>query len=189
MTEKRVENQSYYYTLLEKEKNKLLSLMAREGFSLRESTAELSVVDNHPADTGSELFERSKDLSLYDRHVKKLEQIDSALSRMEQGGYGLCLSCDGPIPAERLEAIPYTMYCLACQGLREQEIREGEQDDRPIEELPLSTPFAKTFACQTNSNECEGEDAWQDVAGYGNADSLQDRPEENTPKQRRRVDS
>ena len=163
--------------------------MERERYSLRESIGELSVVDNHPADIGSELFERSKDLSLFDRHEKKLDQIDAALDRIRMGKYGYCLSCNDPIPEGRLEAVPYASYCLTCQDLREHESREGEQDDRPIEEQPLPTPFARTYACQTDSDDCEGEDAWQDVAGYGNADSLQDRPEENTPEGRRSVDS
>ncbi len=189
MSEKIGAVQSHYHGLLEQEKKKILSLMSREEFSLRESIGELSVVDNHPADVGSELFERSKDLSLYDRHVKKLDQIDAALERIDQGIFGYCQSCNIAIPAERLDAVPYAQYCLDCQDLREKETREREQDDRPIEETSLSTPFARTYACQTDSDDCEGEDAWQDVAGYGNADSLQDRPEENTPDGRRRVDS
>ncbi len=188
MSEKIDVAQSHYHSLLEQEKKKILSLMSREGFSLRESIAELSVVDNHPADIGSELFERSKDLSLYDRHVKKLDQIDAALERMAQGNYGYCQACNSAIPGERLEVVPYAQYCLDCQSLRENESREREQDDRPIEEASLAIPFARTYACQTDSDDCEGEDAWQDVAGYGNADSLQDRPEENTPDRRRRID-
>lgn len=189
MSTKNGVDQSHYLALLEQEKKKLMSSMERESFSLRQSIGELSVVDNHPADIGSELFERSKDLSLFDRHEKKLEQIDAALDRIYQGEYGYCLSCKGAIPTERLDAVPYASFCLTCQDLQEKESREKEQDDRPIEERPLSTPFARTFACQRDSDDCEGEDAWQDVAGYGNADSLQDRPEDNTPKGRRRVDS
>ncbi|MEW5921809.1 MAG: TraR/DksA C4-type zinc finger protein [Bacillota bacterium] len=178
-----------YKALLEKEKKILLSHMAKEGFSLRESTAELTVIDNHPADTGSELFERSKDLAIYDRHVKKLRDIEDALERLSQGKFGYCRACGGPIPGERLDAVPYAAYCLSCQSLREKETRENEQDDRPVEELLLSTPFARTFACQRDGDECEGEDAWEDVSQYGSADSLQDRPEDNTPDRRRRVDS
>lgn len=174
---------SHYYQLLEQEKKKTLSLMTKEGFTLRESLGELSVVDNHPADTGSELFERSKDMTLYDRHVKKLEQIDEALQRMAEGNYGNCLSCGASIPGQRLEAVPYARYCVGCQQLLENESREKEGDDRPVEELPLSTPFARTFACQRGADECEGEDAWQDVAAYGTADSLQDSPEENSPEE------
>lgn len=178
-----------YKAMLEKEKKILLSHMAGEGFSLREGTAELSVVDNHPADMGSELFEKSKDFALYDRHQRKLHDIDDALERLSRGRFGYCRACGNPIPEARLEAIPYASYCLQCQNLRENEVREGEEDDRPVEELLFAKPFARTYACQLDEERCEGEDAWEDVSQYGNADSLQDRPEDNSPKRRRRVDS
>lgn len=172
-------DQNKYLALLEEEKKKVLSSVAREGVSLRENTGELSVVDNHPADTGSELFERSKDLALYDRHLKKIVEIDGAFERMARGTFGYCLFCGEAIPEQRLQVVPYASYCTGCQNLREKEGRERNGDDRPIEEELLATPFSRTFACQRGSDTCEGEDAWQDVEEYGNADSIQDRPEDN----------
>ncbi|MEV7079635.1 TraR/DksA C4-type zinc finger protein [Streptomyces sp. NPDC093516] len=44
-----------------------------------------------------------------------LKEIDEAFRRVEQGTYGTCLSCRKPIPAERLEILPYTRHCVACQ--------------------------------------------------------------------------
>ena len=50
----------YYSRLLQQEKDSLLSFMAQEGMgkhvSLKDSIEELSLIDNHPADTGSELL-------------------------------------------------------------------------------------------------------------------------------------
>jgi len=44
----------------------------------------------------------------------ELTQIYEALSRIEKNEYGVCEICDGPIRAERLEALPYTNRCFNC---------------------------------------------------------------------------
>ena len=44
-----------------------------------------------------------------------LEQVEDALRRIEQGSYGKCVICGKPIEPARLEAIPWTPYCLADQ--------------------------------------------------------------------------
>ncbi|GGJ45365.1 TraR/DksA family transcriptional regulator [Streptomyces brasiliensis] len=44
-----------------------------------------------------------------------LQQIDEAFDRVEDGTYGTCLGCARPVPAERLEILPYTPFCVACQ--------------------------------------------------------------------------
>ena len=40
--------------------------------------------------------------------------IDAALSRINDGSYGLCSSCGIKIPDERLSALPYTTSCINC---------------------------------------------------------------------------
>ncbi|MBO8203446.1 TraR/DksA family transcriptional regulator [Streptomyces smyrnaeus] len=45
-----------------------------------------------------------------------LKEIDEAFTRIADGSYGTCLGCRKPVPAERLEILPYTRYCVACQG-------------------------------------------------------------------------
>ncbi|MFD7391506.1 TraR/DksA family transcriptional regulator [Streptomyces sp. NPDC059852] len=44
-----------------------------------------------------------------------LKEIDAAFARVEDGGYGTCQGCAKPIPAERLEILPYARYCVPCQ--------------------------------------------------------------------------
>jgi len=44
-----------------------------------------------------------------------LKEIDEAFARIDGGTYGTCLGCAKPVPAERLEILPYTRYCVACQ--------------------------------------------------------------------------
>ena len=42
-------------------------------------------------------------------------EISAAQRRIENGTYGTCLRCDDPIPAKRLDAIPWAAYCVVCQ--------------------------------------------------------------------------
>lgn len=163
---------NHFSNLLQKEKELLLSTDEGMGVSLRESIQELSLIDNHPADTGSELFERSKDLSLREKRLSTLRKIDDALHRIELGEYGVCARCGRQIEKERLEAIPYTPYCFACRQVREREAEIKEESDRPVEELNLSPPFKRTFL--EDNSWYDGQNAWEQVAEYGTASSLQD---------------
>ena len=44
----------------------------------------------------------------------EIAEIDAALSRIDQGLYGTCKRCNGPIAAERLRAVPHALMCAAC---------------------------------------------------------------------------
>jgi DnaK suppressor protein len=43
-----------------------------------------------------------------------LRAVEAALVRIDDGTYGYCVRCGAEIPAERLEAVPWSPYCLAC---------------------------------------------------------------------------
>src|SRR5713226_3318781 len=45
----------------------------------------------------------------------QLKLIEEALDRIEAGDYGICLSCEEPIPSKRLQALPWAKYCVNCQ--------------------------------------------------------------------------
>ncbi len=49
----------------------------------------------------------------------ELRQIDAALRRVEDGSYGLCQDCGEPIDERRLQALPASPYCTACQAIHE----------------------------------------------------------------------
>jgi RNA polymerase-binding transcription factor DksA len=51
--------------------------------------------------------ERGRDLALAARAMEMIEEIDHALSKFDQGTYGICEVSGEPIPEERLEAIPW----------------------------------------------------------------------------------
>ena len=85
------------------------------GESSNEEMGELTDFDaNHPADAGTEMFEKERDLALVDSLNGQLIQIETALSRVDAGTYGTCERCGKPIGAERLIALPSATYCITC---------------------------------------------------------------------------
>jgi DnaK suppressor protein len=62
---------------------------------------------------------RELNLLLGTRERQKLDQIESALSRMEKGEYGFCEDCEENIPAGRLKAMPFATLCVKCKSERE----------------------------------------------------------------------
>ncbi len=128
--------------------------------SMREEIAELSVVDNHPADVGSEYFEKSKDLSLKENKMYILQRVEAALAKIDGGTYGICERCGDSISLERLKAVPYTLFCYPCQ--REED--EGFYCDRPVEEDVLKNPFVKDRLEADNRQ--DSEDFWQEIARH-----------------------
>ena len=62
--------------------------------------------DQHPADMGTETFEREKDLSILEQLEAELAEIQAALQRVEDGTYGIDEVTGDPIAPERLDAVP-----------------------------------------------------------------------------------
>jgi DnaK suppressor protein len=109
---------------LEEERTRLEGVrdgILREGEEADEG-GELSSVDQHPGDLGSETFEHEKNLSLLEQVSDELLQIEAAFQRLEQGTYGTCQACGRPIAAERLEALPASRFCVDDQAKAEREL-------------------------------------------------------------------
>lgn len=58
------------------------------------------------------------------RHAQ-LAMVREALNRLAEGSFGECLHCSNTIGAKRLEALPWTRYCIECQ----EKIENGEIQD------------------------------------------------------------
>ena len=82
----------------------------------KESLQELSVVDEHQGDIGTETFEREKDLSIVESVRAGLDDVEQALGRLDAGTYGSCEVCHQPIADERLEAVPAARFCVEHQA-------------------------------------------------------------------------
>ena len=100
-----------------------LSGEAGEATGERETMSELSLADQHPADVGTEMFEREKDMSIIDRVDAEIADVDRALRRLDDGTYGLCEACGRPIPKARLEIKPEARFCVDDQARAEREAR------------------------------------------------------------------
>ena len=75
------------------------------------------------ADVASDDMDRKMIEAIGSQDLKRLRMIDSALTRIKQGKYGLCMKCGKKIPRERLEAIPYALMCVECKTLEEKRNR------------------------------------------------------------------
>lgn len=89
------------------------------------SGAEVSLTDQHPADVGTERFERDKDISILNGIEGELTDVKHALHRLDEGGYGTCEACGRPISADRLRARPGARFCIEDQALAERELRSA----------------------------------------------------------------
>ena len=80
----------------------------------RDSTGNLSNLPLHMADVGTENYDQEFTLGLIENEQLTLEQIQEALTRIDRGTFGKCQDCGSPIAKPRLQALPYTPYCIDC---------------------------------------------------------------------------
>lgn len=67
-------------------------------------------------DVAKSLVDADTHASIIERAEQQLAQINNALTRLDDGQYGICLDCGEEIPFERLKAIPSAIYCVGCQS-------------------------------------------------------------------------
>jgi RNA polymerase-binding transcription factor DksA len=104
----------------------LISGLEREGMaaeSQADAMGEMAPASQHPADIASDTFERERDLGLLEDFRAELDEVSAALIRLSHGVYGICEGCRVTIPVERLEAVPATRYCIACEQRHERDVR------------------------------------------------------------------
>jgi DnaK suppressor protein len=76
-----------------------------------------------------------RDLAVHsvDRMHAVLRLVEGALSEIRDGTFGVCAQCGDDIPVKRLEAVPWSPYCVTCQERAEQSGCNGElaEDETP----------------------------------------------------------
>ncbi|WP_026689977.1 TraR/DksA C4-type zinc finger protein [Alteribacter aurantiacus] len=138
--------------------------------SLRDRTGELSNYDNHPADGGTDLFERSKDLALHEQMKNHLRNIDKALERIEKGTYGICEKTRQQIPMERLEANPLAKTTVDAVSKNS----DPAYYDRPSEEEVLGGFDRYNYDNDDTETEFDAEDSLQSVSQFNEVDGVYD---------------
>lgn len=67
-------------------------------------------------DMAANTYSQQVIMQLGERERERLQEVEAAFERMEDGSYGICEESDNPIPFSRLEAIPYAKYTVAAQN-------------------------------------------------------------------------
>ncbi len=93
-------------------------------------------------DLASEERDREISFILGDREREKLQSIEGALERIDDGSYGICEHCDSEIAAGRLDAMPFSRLCVSCQAEQEKEARSQRRADDERAYRRLSTTEA-----------------------------------------------
>jgi RNA polymerase-binding transcription factor DksA len=86
--------------------------MTKDLESLFAASADSNADDEHDPEGQTIAYERSQLSALIQRAQQHLAGIDAAVTRLQQGSYGVCEVCDQPIPAARLEARPTARTCV-----------------------------------------------------------------------------
>ncbi len=114
MEKKRLE---HFKKILEERQQKLRRTANRNAQDGRDADLESAqdIADRAASSYNKEfLFHQSNN----DRQL--LSMVEGALSRLREGAFGQCISCGEEINAKRLDAVPWTRYCIECQEKVEQ---------------------------------------------------------------------
>src|SRR5271156_5669666 len=109
----------YYKKKLQTRREELLKTIARTGEEGRAADDDPTV---DLADKAANSYTKEFLFGQTDTDRSTLQLIEAALTRMKNGAYGLCASCENEIQVKRLEAVPWTKHCLACQEKQEKGI-------------------------------------------------------------------
>ena len=71
------------------------------------------------ADAGTATFDRERDFSIRNNIQDLVDQMGTAMSRIDDGTYGTCERCGKPIDAARLRALPHASLCMDCKRREE----------------------------------------------------------------------
>jgi len=124
-----IEIDEFKVMLLEKRNEILGNVSTMESEALRRDRSDLSNMPTHMTDLGTDNYEIENILGLMDSERKILLEIYDALKCIEDGTYGICESGGEQIPKERLKAIPWARYCVACATLLEKGLLAKKQNE------------------------------------------------------------
>ena len=85
---------------------------------IKTSTQSNAIYSSHMADAGSDLVEMEKAYYFVQRDSKFLKYLNRALDMIDEGTFGVCVSCKKLIDKERLMEVPHTTSCFSCKSNR-----------------------------------------------------------------------
>ena len=102
-------------------KNEILTQLAANSSDVKQIIETMETKDS--IDLASDTIDGTLLETLNEKDLNRIKLIDNALTRIEQGRYGLCVKCGKPIAQARLEAIPYALMCIECKSEEERRNR------------------------------------------------------------------
>jgi DnaK suppressor protein len=115
-----------YKTILEQRQAELAGVLRnRDAITIEKSPDALDEVQN--------AAERELAIRNLDRESNLLRNVRAALRRIEEGTYGVCVHCEEDISPKRINAVPWTPFCIACQEQADRAQQEGNNES--FEEL------------------------------------------------------
>ncbi|MBD3811455.1 MAG: TraR/DksA C4-type zinc finger protein [Betaproteobacteria bacterium] len=82
----------------------------------------IDLLNREPGDSGDESLANALadfNLTILDRHIDEMRDIEAALQRIRNGEYGICTDCGDAVTFPRLMAYPTAKRCIVCQEQRE----------------------------------------------------------------------
>jgi len=92
----------------------LIAALARDHADIVQATASTATDDEHDPEGATIAFERERTAASLTGARHRLAELDQALDRLAEGGYGICVVCRRPIAAARLAARPTATTCIVC---------------------------------------------------------------------------
>jgi len=168
--------------LLQKRREIIGDVTSIENGALKKSrmddAGDLSSMPIHMADMGTDNFEQEFALGLMDSERKLLEEINAALGRIVDGGYGICAGTGKDIKKARLKAKPWARYCIEYATMVEKgQIIEGEAIYDEEEEEDLDLDLDLDLDDDDEIDEEEERDRALDILKYVNGDEDEDEEE------------
>jgi DnaK suppressor protein len=105
----------YFRNMLTKKINDLLEEAERTVSEMTDSKENFP----DPTDRASLESDRNFELRIRDRERKLISKMQEAIKKIDEGTYGICESCGGPISEKRLLARPVTTSCIDCKTKQE----------------------------------------------------------------------
>jgi RNA polymerase-binding protein DksA len=89
----------------------------------------IDLLNSEPGDIGDESLANALadfNMERLNRHILGLRDIETALQRIKEGTYGVCIDCGDDVGFTRLQAYPTAKRCIVCQEKREREyVQQG----------------------------------------------------------------
>jgi DnaK suppressor protein len=129
MNKKKLEQ---FRSQLESIRTKLLGGFEKSNQSVKDS--EIGQIADI-SDDAARTYNRQLEGELGEQGWQKLKQVDIAIEKIAEEGYGICAQCESAIPEARLKVVPYTEFCTQCLSEMEEKSKIiSINDENPFEE-------------------------------------------------------